>query len=205
MIFPNKIFLLLLHVSMFFSASGQETEPAENYIRPEKKVYKSLQAALQQPDSVFILELKGKKLKEFPEDIFKLPHLVVLDLSKNKIRNIPSRIHELRNLEELDLSSNKISVIPVEVTQLTSLKKLSLNRNIIEFLPPETGKLTQLQYLELWDNEINDLPDEIKELKNLKILELRGILFSEEQQQRFLELLPNAKVYMSPSCNCKTQ
>ncbi|MBK8848006.1 MAG: leucine-rich repeat domain-containing protein [Bacteroidetes bacterium] len=66
--------------------------------------------------------------------------------------------------------------------------------------------LTQIKELEeiyLWDNEISIIPAEIKNLYNLKVLELRGILFDEKEQQRVKSLLPECKVYFSPSCNCK--
>jgi hypothetical protein len=49
------------------------------------------------------------------------------------------------------------------------------------------------------------LPDEMGQLRKLSFLELRGILFSDEQQQQFHDMLPETKIMMSPSCNCKTQ
>jgi hypothetical protein len=79
-----------------------------------------------------------------------------------------------------------------------------LNRNVIESLPASIGEMDSLQVLELWDNEIGTLPEEIRNLKHLKVLELRGILFSDEQQKHFQELLPHTRIYMSPSCDCKT-
>lgn len=198
----NWFFILLFTIASMTCAHGQDQE-LPGYSRPSYKVYKSLSAALANPDSVFILDLRGKKLTEFPVEVYKLPHLLVLDLSRNKIKRLPDDIARLESLEELDLSGNKLTELPASIGDFKWLKKLSLNRNTLVTLPPSIGNIATLEYLELWDNELDDLPDEIKNLKKLRILELRGILFSEEQQTRFRELVPNTRVYMSPSCNCK--
>lgn len=198
----NLFLCVLFSISMLTQVFGQDQE-LPGYSRPSYKVYKSLSAALANPDSVFILDLRGKKLTEFPIGVYKLPHLLVLDLSRNKIKTLPADISSMESLEELDLSGNRLSELPASIGDFKWLKKLSLNRNTLVTLPPSIGNIATLEYLELWDNELEDLPDDIKNLKKLRILELRGILFSEEQQTRFRELVPNARVYMSPSCNCK--
>ena len=198
----NWFLLLLFSITALTHTKGQDQE-LPGYTRPSYKVYKSLSAALANPDSVFILDLRGKKLTEFPEAVYKLPHLLVLDISRNKIKTLPADISKMESLEELDLSGNKLTELPASIGDFKWLKKLALNRNTLVTLPPTIGNIATLEYLELWDNELEDLPDEIKNLKKLRILELRGILFSEEQQTRFRELVPNARVYMSPSCNCK--
>jgi Leucine-rich repeat (LRR) protein len=207
----RSFFLTILTVHLILISSdikAQEHEEEEEieilYTRPDFRIYKSITGALAQPDSVFILDLKGKQLKEFPEQVLQLPNLLVLDLSKNKLKSIPPSISQLANLEELDLSGNKLTSLPTEIGELVKLKKLSLNKNVITELPVSIGNMTLLEILELWDNELGTLPDEIKNLKKLKKLELRGILFSEEHQQYFHELLPNTKIYMSPPCDCKT-
>lgn len=180
-----------------------QEEAAPIYQRPGYRVYRSIFEANTQPDSVQILELKGKKLKTIPADVYKFRNLVVLDLGRNKIKVVPDSIGQLTQLEELDLSGNKIDSLPPSIGKLTNLHKLALNRNVITALPSEIGNLVMLEEIELWDNELRDLPDEIRNLKKLRKLELRGILFTDEQQKRFLELLPNTKIYMSPACDCK--
>lgn len=197
------IFFGMLFFTMAI-AQENEHDSIHGYVRNEYKVYRSMSAALAQPDSVFILELKGQKLTAFPEELDRLSNLVVLDLSKNKIKEIPPSISKLSGLIELNLSSNKLSELPEEIGTLTSLQKLSLNRNVITTLPATIGQLQELQILELWDNELATLPDEIKQLRKLTKLELRGILFSDEQQKHFRDLLPGVKIYMSPACDCKT-
>ncbi len=202
--FRNPLFIFSASLLFFvsFNVSAQQEE-LPVYTRPSYKVYKSVAAALANPDSAYILDLSGKKLTQIPPGVYKLPNLLVLDLSRNKIKTLPDSIALLSSLEELDLSNNKLSSVPAAIGSFKWLKKLSLNRNTLTNLPPETGNLAALEILELWDNELVDLPDEIRNLKNLKILELRGILFSEEQHLKFKEMVPGGKVFLSPSCNCK--
>lgn len=201
----SKLFLVSVIVILCMPniLKAQDEEETPVYQRPEAKVFKSLSLALQQPDSVFILELKGKKLKEIPEGVYKLPYLRVLDLGNNKINLIPEAILKMDSLEELNLSNNKITILPDSLGKMIHLKKLALNRNTIEVIPPSIGKMQSLEVLELWDNEIGTLPEEMKNLTKLKVLELRGILFSDEQHKHFQDMLPNTTIYLSPSCNCK--
>ena len=167
------------------------------------RVYRSLEAALQQPENVYRLDLSKKKLASVPPEITRLVNLRELDLSRNKIREVPAELGQMKNLQKLNLASNKIKQLPPEIGSLTNLVYLGLNRNLIESLPSSIGSLKMLQTLELWDNELDSIPDEIGQLKNLKVLELRGILFSEEEQQRIQSLLPETTIYFSPSCHCK--
>ena len=93
--------------------------------------------------------------------------------------------------------------MPPEIASLSKLRILELNRNLITALPPQIGQLVNLEKIELWDNEIDTVPDEIKNLKKLKILELRGILFTDDEQFRIQKLLPDTRIYFSPSCLCE--
>lgn len=202
----GNLFLVAMVFVMFspqLLKAQEDAAPTAIYERPEAKVFKSLSAALQQPDSVYILELKGKKLTEIPEGVTKLPYLKVLDLGNNKIKMIPDAVLNMESLEELNLSNNKLKALPENIGKMTHLKKLALNRNVIQELPVSIGNMESLEVLELWDNEIGTLPEEMKNLSKLKVLELRGILFSEDQHKHFRELLPNTTIYLSPSCNCK--
>jgi Leucine-rich repeat (LRR) protein len=206
--FLKPLLFLMLIIQAFFiptemMAQDDNNEVAVSYKRPEHKVYKSISAALLQPDSVFILELKGKKLTTVPEEVYRFPNLLVLDLSKNKITELPADISKLKSLEELNLASNKIKSLPSGIGDLKGLKMLSLNRNLITELPASIGNMSSLQVLELWDTELSTLPDEIRNLSNLRTVELRGVLFTDEQQKHFREMLPGVRLYMSPACDCK--
>ncbi len=202
---PLMMFMVIWGIT--FCAYGQDPdmdeEEEELYIRPDLKVYTSLSSALANADSAYILQLKGKKLKEIPDKVFDLPNLLVLDLSKNKLKVIPDKIGNLTTLQELDLTGNKLSSVPGSIGKLKNLRKLTLNRNLITELPPEIARCGELQILEMWDNELEGLPPELGELRKLRIVELRGILFSKDDQSMIIDMLPHTRVYMSPPCNCK--
>jgi len=168
----------------------------------EIRVFTSLSEALRQPDSVYILDLSRKKLKEVPPEIARLKNLQELNLSKNKLKTLPPHIGKLTNLVTLKASNNDLTALPPEIGGLQSLKHLELNRNLIVTLPAEIGLLENLESLELWDNEIDSLPETMSKLKRLQVLELRGILFTDEEQHAIRKMVPECRVYFSPSCLC---
>jgi len=192
--------LLLFFVCSFAAASAQENTVL---VADTAYIYRSLSVALANPDQVYILNLSRNKLKTFPAGILKLKNLRELDLSHNKIDSLPDEIGTLTNLQRLNLSNNNLVELPETIGKLTALVSLILNRNEIELLPPTIGDLENLEVLELWDNELSTIPEEITRCKKLKVLELRGILFSDEEHARIDSLLPDTRVYLSPSCNCK--
>jgi Leucine-rich repeat (LRR) protein len=190
-----------------FLLSGTDVLSQQEAIDPpaavaKVRVYTSLSEALRQPDSVLILDLSRKKLKEVPAEIVRLKNLQELNLSKNKLKALPPHIGQLTSLVTLKASNNDLTSLPPEIGGLQSLKHLELNRNLIVTLPPEIGQLENLESLELWDNEIDSLPDTMTKLKKLQVLELRGILFTEEEQQSIRKMIPECRVYFSPSCLC---
>jgi Leucine-rich repeat (LRR) protein len=192
----KRAFIILSLIYCSFFAEAQVTNDS-TYI------YRSLASAMENPDKVFRLNLSKKQLADFPNEVLQFKNLEELDLSKNKIKEIPPGIGLLTNLKRINLSMNKLEKLPDEIGNLTNLVYLGLNRNRIEELPATIGNLENLEVLELWDNELYNIPDEISQLKKLKVLELRGILFSDEEGARIDSLLPNTKVMMSPTCNCK--
>ena len=199
-----QVRLTLIHLFFFLSALAINAQEKELIYDDTTFIYRSIAEASANPDKVFRLNLSKSRLDSFPLEILLFKNLTELNLSKNKIAEIPAGIGELIHLKRLNLANNKLVHLPAEIGQLKDLVYLELNRNVIEDLPPTIGQLINLEVLELWDNELNDIPDEISELINLKVLELRGILFTEEEQQRIDSLVvKSARVYMSPACNCK--
>lgn len=168
-----------------------------------QKIYYSLSEALQNPDSVYRLDLSKQKLSEIPAGVFELKNLIQLKANKNRITEIPAEIEKLRLLQEISFNNNKIRRIPPQIGKLKNLRYIHMNRNLIEEVPDEIGQLFNLEELHLWDNEIGVISDDIRFCSSLRMLELRGILFSSEQQKHVIELLPYTKVFFSPSCNCK--
>lgn len=176
---------------------------AQMPISDSSRVYVSLEEALKNPDQVFHLKLSRKKLGMFPEEISQLKNLQSLNLSKNKIIFIPPAIANLKKLRKLDLSSNKIEILPPEIGQLSELTNLVLSQNDIDSLPAEMASLKKLERLELWDTSVSNFPPEMSNLENLKYIEMRGIMLNDEDQQKIIEQFPSAKIFFSPSCNCK--
>ncbi|HMU77228.1 MAG: leucine-rich repeat domain-containing protein [Bacteroidetes bacterium] len=196
----NIIILLIL----LFASPAHAQELWDDAEIDTLPVFRSLNAAMQNPDSVFRLDLSKQKLKEIPPQVFELTQLRELNVSRNHLTELPEQIYKLNNLQRLYANNNKLTALPQRIGTLKNLQTLTLDRNRIEVLPPEMGMLHNLEVLSLWDNELSEIPDEIKSLSSvLKKLELRGILFNEEQQKRIHDLLPYTTIYFSPACNCK--
>ncbi len=196
----KKIIFVFLLSAYAINVSAQSL--LDSLTLTQQKVYKDLNIALSQPDSVFALDLSRKKLKTVPEELKKLPNLQWLKLDRNNLKEVPSWIGDLTSLQYLDLSNNNLVELPASIGQLENIYYLGLNRNLIENLPHEIGNMKNLQVVEMWDNELEAIPEEMKNLHNLQILELRGILFSNDEQLQIETLLPDTKVFFSPSCNC---
>lgn len=113
-------------------AQGTYTFPTEV---SSYKIYKSLEQAMQYPDSVFSLDLSRKGIKTIPAEVYQLKNLVEFNVSRNKLKEIPVEIGQLRNLKIFKASNNKIVSIPAEIGNLTQLQVLELNRNLIVSLP----------------------------------------------------------------------
>ena len=103
--------------------------------------YSSIQEAMKAPDKVIKLELRKKKLKEFPKEILNFKKLQYLDLSKNSIVEVPDWIDSLKDLQILIVSKNELEFIPKEIGGLPNLIYLNLNQNEISMLPPQIGNL----------------------------------------------------------------
>ena len=197
----KSILTLLFLTFISIRLNAQETELILN---DSTYIYRTLDEASKSPERVFRLNLSKKKLDFFPEQILQFKNLIELDLSKNKIEEIPSGIGELIHLRKLNMANNQLLHLPASIGNLKEIVHLELSRNQLEDLPNTIGGMESLETLLLWDNELKDIPDEIADLKNLKTLELRGILFTDEQQSRIDSLVvKSAKIFLSPSCNCK--
>lgn len=187
---------------LFSQAMFAQTELLDSITLDRTFVYTSIEEAMQHPELVIKLELKKKKLKQVPPEVFLLPNLQYLDLSKNKIRELPDEIGQLKNLQWLALSKNELQELNPKIGNLKNLYYLEINNNELTALPFDIGRLEKLQYLDLWSNDIGRFPEEIKNLKNLKMMDLRVIMIPDADQKRIQSLLPHTKIHFSPYCNC---
>ena len=193
------LFLLTVYCLLPTRLFGQLLDSAALYSAP---IYDNLDEALKIPNSVFRLNLHGKKLKTFPMEILKLKYLQELDLSKNKLDSIPNEIGDLKNLQVLDLSSNKLEYLPDSIGKLKNLKKIAAGKNEILAIPKQIGELENLEILDLWSNQIGIFPDELNKLKKLRWMDLRVIQIDDPIQKHLQELLPKVIIHFSPSCHC---
>jgi Leucine-rich repeat (LRR) protein len=165
--------------------------------------FTSIEEALKQPEKVIKLELRKKKLKNFPTEIYQFNNLQYLDLSKNNLSEIPDSIEVLTQLQYLDVSKNKLQVFSAKIGKLENLFHLNLNNNEFSAIPVTIGNLKKLRSFDLWSNNLDVFPESLSKLKNLRVMDLRAILISDKEQSRIKSLLPRATIHFSPSCNCK--
>lgn len=189
------LILLILNLSIFSQLLSKESLDT-------CKVFKSIEQAKVNPLAVYILDLSKKRLTSIPNEIALFKNLQILKLSKNKISNIDSTILFPLLIQEINLSKNELGIFPVEILTLSNLKRLILNQNMIKNIPAEINKLQNLTYLDMWSNNLSEVSENIKFLNELKELDLRVIMFSNKEKERIKNLVPNAKVYFSNSCNC---
>jgi Leucine-rich repeat (LRR) protein len=167
----------------------------ETFLQMAMPAY-SIAQAMQKPDSIFRMDLRGQGLTEFPQEILQMKNLNELWLSKNKLQELPKEIAQLANLQMLDLSNNRLERLPDGLEDLKNLKKINLTNNPaldekqvfkllaqlpklqsleinfcqIEKLPAEISQMRLLKDFQLTGNQVKSLPDEISNLTNLEIL-----------------------------------
>ena len=166
------------------------------------RVFYSIEEAISAPtDSVFQLDLSGKKLAILPNEIYQFKNLTHLDLSKNKLESLPAAFYFPRLLE-LNLNKNKIEEFPIAITKLTTLQRLTIAKNDLEALPVEIGNLQRLVHLEIWFNPILELPSTFVELKALKYVDMRGMTYSNNFQKRWKTAMPWTQFDFDLGCDC---
>lgn len=152
--------------------------PAVLYAQPDK-VYKSL-SEVKDPEQVYILRLRHKRLKTLPYQVYTMP-----------------------NLRELDLRGNHIAALPDSIALLTNLQRLELSRNPIDTLPPAMATMTELRELVLWSTRVTTLPKEFAALDGtLELIDLRSCHLLLDEQQAIEALLPSVKKLWDYACNC---
>lgn len=167
------------------------------------RVYKSLKE-VRNPDSVYVLQLRFKRLKNIPPKVFEMRNLRSLDLGRNFIDSIPPDIARLENLEVLDLRRNKIRIVPPEIGRLTNLRIINFSRNPILDLPDEMSSLTHLEELIIWCTGIISFPPSFVALDStLKLVDMRVCPLRWDDQEAIRELLPTPRKRWDYVCNCQ--
>ena len=166
------------------------------------KVYRSL-SDVKNPEDVYVLKLKWKRLRSIPPEVFTYTNLRELDLSRNNIDSISPDIARLTNLETLNISRNLIASLPEEIGLLAKLQYVDLDRNPLETLPASMAYMPKLQYLILWSTNIRALPEELGALDGkLQLLDMRSCNLTRDEQKAVELLLPSVKKLWDHACNC---
>jgi internalin A len=159
-------------------------------------VYTDIKKANRDPEKVEILDLSGKGMKKFPEELKNFTNLRELNLSGNCFVTIPAWIEKCEKLEVLKLEVACLESIPTQLANLEKLKELSLVGNKLEEIDFDLNKLNKLEKLSLdvcflkespildsltslntlliADNFLTKLPIGIENLKNLEVLDISG-------------------------------
>ncbi len=198
----KSVLSLLLFIILFSHNNKAHAQLLDSLTLDTMTAFISIEDALKHPDQVIKLELRKKRFKKFPPEIFKFTNLQYLDLSKNNIQNIPDEIGTLKNLQYLSISRNGLEEITPQIGNLKNLYYLEANNNDLTSLPAEIGKLEKLKNLDLWSNDIDKFPVSMRDLKNLELVDLRVIMIPDAEQARLQSYLPHAKIYFSPFCKC---
>ncbi|XP_007890445.1 leucine-rich repeat and calponin homology domain-containing protein 2 isoform X2 [Callorhinchus milii] len=138
---------------------------------PLAHLNRSLERVLEEAVHSGILNLSGRKLKEFPPVSYDLTDTVQADLSKNRFIEIPQEVCLFAPLETLHLYHNCIKCIPESVVNLQMLTFLNISRNLLSTLPKYLFNLP-LKVLILSNNKLVSLPEEIGKLKDLMELDV---------------------------------
>ena len=201
----SKLKNILLLVNIFllttFSLSSQVLTYTDLLKEP---AYTSIKKALENPDKVYRLKLKGSlHCDSLPEVIFQFPNLQELTITRARISTLNQRISELQYLVYLDISNNRLVTLPEELCDLQFLQYLIINRNMIYELPAQMGKLTNLKLIDAWDNQFYKLPESMTNLKEtLKMMDILQIPIKEEEYQVMKAMLPNTEILYTPVCPC---
>ena len=143
-------------------------------------MYRSLKEVTD-PEAVYSLQLRSKRLKE-----------------------VPSMVYSMTNLRELDLRGNRIARLSDSVAGLTHLQRLDLSRNPLTGLPSAMAQMTELKELVLWSTYVTELPPEMGRLDDsLELLDLRDCPMTQADQEALERLLPSVKKLWYYACNCE--
>ncbi|CAI2384285.1 unnamed protein product [Moneuplotes crassus] len=144
----------------------------------------NIEAALKRAKTTGSLNLQGRGLSVFPEDICKFSdlrlldnwwesyELTKLDMANNSIASIPSELSTQEQLFYLNFNSNLLEEVPGEIFSLV-LKFFDASHNKLKILPDMIGSCNSLVELHLAGNQISELPFTFGGLENLEVLDLK--------------------------------
>lgn len=153
----------------------------------EAQTFRSMDKALDQPKDVKILDLSGKNLKSFPENIHKFKNLEEIDLS-------PEQMLLFGGSSPQVINGNYIQKLPEEIGKLRNLRSLNLQATDLRTLPFGMVNLEKLSYLDLsYNSQLNSKTVMliIPKLPGLRFLDLSGCPISSDEIQELQGKLPH--------------
>ncbi|KAG7464544.1 hypothetical protein MATL_G00166750 [Megalops atlanticus] len=151
--------------------SGPHWSPGVPLHQHQLHTARSLDRALEDAACSGMLNLSGRKLRDYPGASYDLTDTTQADLSKNRFTEIPPEVCLFAPLESLNLYHNCIRVIPEAIINLQMLTYLNISRNLLSTLPKYLFDLP-LRVLVLSNNKLVSVPEEIGKCKDLMELDI---------------------------------
>lgn len=136
-----------------------------------KEVF-SISEALENPEKVYKLNLRRKRINSIPPEIGKLKNLEFLVISGSTIKTIPKEIENCKKLKSIIANSSRLTELPSSLGNLKNLRTLKAEYCNLQYIPKEIGNIESLWELSLGHNNIKTLPHELGKLKNLTVLDI---------------------------------
>uniref|UniRef100_A0A7N5ZT31 Calponin-homology (CH) domain-containing protein n=1 Tax=Anabas testudineus TaxID=64144 RepID=A0A7N5ZT31_ANATE len=153
-------------------SSGPHWSPGiSQFQHQQHHTARSLDRALEDAVCSGILNLSGRKLREYPGVSYDLTDTTQADLSKNRLTEIPPEVCLFAPLESLNLYHNCIKCIPEAIINLQMLTYLDISRNLLSVLPKYLFNLP-LKVLLVSNNKLVSIPEEIGKAKDLMELDV---------------------------------
>jgi Leucine-rich repeat (LRR) protein len=132
----------------------------------------SLANALKNPENVYKLNLRRKRIGSIPPEISKLKNLEVLIISGSTIKSLPKEIENCKKLKSIIANSSKLEELPSSLGNLKNLRTLKVGNCNLKSIPKEIGNIKSLWELSIGHNKLTTLPNELAKLENLTWLDI---------------------------------
>ncbi|KAM6970288.1 leucine-rich repeat and calponin homology domain-containing protein 2 [Aplochiton taeniatus] len=152
-------------------SNGPHWNPGITQHQHQLHTARSLDRALEDAVCSGMLNLSGRKLREYPGMSYDLTDTTQADLSKNRLTEIPPDVCLFSPLESLNLYHNCIKWIPEAIINLQMLTYLDVSRNLLSTVPKYLFNLP-LKVLVLSNNKLVSIPEEIGKAKDLMELDV---------------------------------
>ncbi|KAJ8337936.1 hypothetical protein SKAU_G00369020 [Synaphobranchus kaupii] len=151
--------------------SGPHWNPGILQHQHQLHTARSLDRALEDAVCSGILNLSGRKLRDYPGLSYDLTDTTQADLSKNRLTEIPPEVCLFAPLESLNLYHNCIRAVPEAIINLQMLTYLNVSRNLLSTLPKYLFDLP-LKVLVVSNNKLISVPEEIGKCRDLMELDI---------------------------------